>query len=196
MKLIKKPLHAYLWSLFIGIVTGGGLIFFSRYWHNEYLILYSDNLQINFFQALMIIVGFLLTFKLFVLVKLQEELYGDQHFLKDWAETFCSRDLTVEDYYKPLRNLSDLLVGCVTISVISAILQVTLGFHSNAYSISICLGSVGASLFLLITGFRYIKISLSDWFNVLENRDRSNVLKALEKAREEDPLVEPRGPRD
>lgn len=188
MKFITKPAHAYIWAFIVGSVSSVVLIYFSRFWYARFLDIYSDNLQLNIFQGLLIVVGFLLTYKLFVLVKLQEELYSNESFLKHWAEKFCRRGVSVTDYYKPLRRLSELLIGCIFCSTASAILQVTLGFLENAYTISICIGSAVASIFLLLVGFIYIKLNLEDWFDVLEERDTEVVDQALKFARDKDPL--------
>ncbi|MER5082688.1 hypothetical protein [Providencia stuartii] len=119
-------LAVYFISLLIGIEVSGGV--------PELINLYHNNMRGYFFSAFLGISSFLLSLLTFVVINLKEKMFDSEDYKNMYV--ICNglsgeNDIVKKNLYKPLVIISTLLVISILCSIITAILQFTLGISNN-----------------------------------------------------------------
>ena len=133
-------------------------------------VLYDKKLQTPLFTGFLTIGGFLLTLKTFVLVQLKKELYESPYYKKSLNDKRrLNPDLSL---YGPLNRLGTLLVLCVLSALITAVLQLSIGFIPNKFASASCLAFGAGTLALVFQAWYEIRQNLTTWFEYLDEQDR------------------------
>ncbi len=141
--------------------------------------LYHENLRIPLFTGFLTVGSFLLTLMATMLLRIKE-IYDEEEYAQDWKryqDQRITKDPSAKttDFYGPLRNLGDALLANVILALLSAMLQVTLGFVDLPVAVAICLGFAATTLLLLLYLWWQIAGNLSKWFDVIERKKRKNL---------------------
>jgi len=127
---------------------------------------YQNKLQVPLFTGFLTIGGFLLSIKTFILVQLRTHLYDLPSYEKRLEEQrLLNANLSK---YGPLKRLGDFLVYSVAAAIVTAVLQLTLGFFPYRVASAICMASAIATVVIVLIAWWQIKQNLRDWFDLLE----------------------------
>lgn len=128
---------------------------------------FHDKLRGSFFTGFLTLGGFLLSLKTFIVIKMKEGLYDHPNYRKNYAEKMAllQKPATI---FAPLRNLTALLFAAIVSSLLTSLLQVTLGLSSKWWAVGICLAAIGVTLVFLAVALFQIKNNLDEWFKYLD----------------------------
>ena len=139
-------------------------------WEELYKIFQSD-FRTNFFSASMTLTGFLFAVKTFIVIKMKEDIFS-QDFYKKRVEKARKRSPKKDiPRYKPLKNLSRFLFYSMSSSLISAILQLSVGLIDNSWASLVCIIAFVASLIFIGISMYLVKANFDVWFEELEKND-------------------------
>jgi len=128
---------------------------------------YAVNLRGHLFAAFLALGGFLLSLKTFIVVTMKENVYDNIDYKEDFEEKL---KLNPElKRYGPLQELSDYLYYAILASIISALLQMTLGLYPYWVPALIAISSAVFAMVLLISCLVLIKRNSDVWFEHLHN---------------------------
>lgn len=127
---------------------------------------FSSNIRASLFGGFLTVGGFLFSLKTFIIIKMKEEVYDHQAYIKRYNEQKKFDDILKQ--YGPLQRLSHLLFASVLSSIITAVTQFSIGLIANKLAVIICIWTASFSLCLLIISLILIKRNLDEWFNFLE----------------------------
>lgn len=142
---------------------------------------YREGLRTPLFSGFLTVGSFLLTLKATILLRIKE-IYEEPKYADDWRRYQAQRkrenpSAGLTDYYGPLRNLGNALLLNVLFAITSAILQVTLGFLNNPWTVGVCMGFASTTLLLLLFLWWQIASNLLRWFDVIERRKQDELKK-------------------
>lgn len=165
--------------LFSACAHGAGVDAGSELW--VWVKFYREGLRTPFFSGFLTVGGFLLTLKTTILLRIKE-IYDTEQYLNDWQNFQEQRRRAnpaaqATDYYGPLRNLGIGLLANVVLTLVSAMLQVTLGFVNQYWAVGICLGFAASTLLLLLFLWWQIAANLMHWFKVIEVKKKDEIQK-------------------
>jgi len=127
---------------------------------------YGENLRGNLFAGFLTVGGFLFSLKTFIIIKMKENVYDHEKYKKRVEEQReLNHDITL---YGPLKRLSHLLFVAVLASIVSAVLQLTVGLVDHWSAVLACLWSSVFAVSLLTDSLFIIKGNLDQWFEFLE----------------------------
>lgn len=128
---------------------------------------YGENLRGNLFTGFLTVGGFLFSLKTFIIINMKENVYDHRKYKERVEEQReLNRSIT---FYGPLKRLSHLLFVSVLASIVSAVLQLTLGLIDHWVAVLVCLWSSVFSVLLLTDSLFIIKNNLDQWFEFLED---------------------------
>ena len=134
---------------------------------NTIIKFYGDNLRASFFGGFLTLGGFLFSLKTFIIIKMKENVYDHDLYKKRVKE---QRKLNCKiSYYGPLKRLSHMLFVSVLFSIVTAVLQFTVGLLGNPIAVLICIWFACFSITLLVLSLFIIKNNLDQWFDFLED---------------------------
>lgn len=142
---------------------------FYGYLTDEQLIkTYGSKLQIPLFTGFLTISGFLLSLTTFIVVKMHEAVYQDEHYFKK-IEIYTRID---ENYShtKPLENLSSFLISSVVAALITSFSQFTIGNYSNFYIIVLCLSLAACASTFVFISCLLIKSNITIWIGFMKEK--------------------------
>ena len=124
---------------------------------------YSTHIRGNLFAGLIAVGGFLMTGKTFILVTMKQNVFDDSKYI-DRFNKLRKYDVSLKRY-EPLVQLKDVLYVSVYMTVIAAIIQLTVGLipHWSAALISVFFAIW--SIVLVIDSLNLIKRNLDYWLN-------------------------------
>lgn len=145
-------------------VTAGLYFYISDLY--ELVKFYGENLRGSLFGGFLTVGGFLFSLKTFIIIKMKENVYDHKSY-KTRVEQ--QRELNKEiSFYGPLKRLSHMLFASVLVSIITAVLQFTIGLIEHPIAVMVCIWSACFSIALLVSSLLVIKNNLDQWFNFLE----------------------------
>lgn len=137
---------------------------------------YREGLRTPLFTGCLTLGTFLLTLQATILMRIKE-IYDTADYKAQWEVYQDQRrqeKLAGTGYYDPLRNLGLALLANVLLALVTAILQVTLGFVNAPWAVAVCLGFGATTLGLLLVVWWQIAANLIRWFSEIEkNRNAS-----------------------
>lgn len=152
-------------AIFASVVVLGTYFLFSID-PIEFVWFYGENLRGSLFVGFLTIGGFLFSLKTFIIIKMKENVY-DHKYYRERVEN--QRNLNKEiSYYGPLKRLSKMLFASVLVSIITAVLQFTIGLIPDPLAVIICVWASCFSVALLVSSLLAIKNNLDNWFVFLE----------------------------
>lgn len=134
---------------------------------------YAVSLRSSLFSGFLGLGGFLLSLKTFIVVKMKEGLYDHPGYRRRFAESVAVRSATPatsKGLYEPLGQLRALLFLSIVSSLLTAVLQLTIGLLDGVYVVAIAAASVAFTLALLAQALVEINANLKAWFKHLEEQ--------------------------
>lgn len=132
-------------------------------WHKLDTVIpefYSKNLRSDLFLAFVSAGAFLLSLKTFIVITMKKELFDTDDYKKDYVNNCKRAGKDLGGIYKPLRELNNYIYYAILISLLSSIMQVSIGFLSSVYAVFVCLYfAICASAYLVVSLF-YVKRNL------------------------------------
>ncbi len=155
------------------------LIFTASLWamlyltnHHPIFPFYSDKMRTPLFTGFLTLGGFLFSLKTFILVKLKEDLYDLPAYKKRLLERKkLNPDLTL---YGPLTRLGNFLIYCVLFSLITAVMQFSLGFLESDFAASICISLSITTIAVIFIAWWQIRVSMNEWFSILKDSEKED----------------------
>jgi hypothetical protein len=127
---------------------------------------YADNIRGHFFAGFLALGGFLLSLKAFIVVTMKENVYDNNKYIENWlVQKKIKSELRL---YAPLKQLSDFLYYAIFASILSAVLQMSLGLFEHWISSAIAVWSAIYAILLLAWCLILIKRNLDTWFTYLD----------------------------
>lgn len=124
---------------------------------------YSKHIRGNMFAGLIAVGGFLMTGKTFILVTMKQNVFDDQKYI-DHFKKISKHDNSLKRY-APLIQLKDVLYIAVYMTIIAALVQLTVGliphWSTAAFSIFFSIWSI----VLVIDSLNLIKKNLDYWID-------------------------------
>jgi len=130
---------------------------------------YEKNLRGHLFAAFLALGGFLLSLKTFIVVTMKENVYDSDKYKKNFKDK--QKLNSSLKLYAPLQELSDLLFYAILASIISALLQMTIGLYPYWVAAMIAISSSIFAMVLLLASLHLIKRNLDGWFENLHGED-------------------------
>lgn len=128
---------------------------------------YADNIRGHLFAGFLALGGFLLSLKTFIVVTMKENVYDDKKYIENWKEK-KKFDPNLK-LYAPLKQLSDFLYYAIFASILSAIMQMSLGLFEHWFASAIAVWSSIYATLLLAWCLFLIKRNLDTWFTYLDD---------------------------
>lgn len=131
---------------------------------------YANNLRQSLFAGFLTLAAFLYSLKTFIIIKMKENVY-DQKLYKERFDRKKKNNPNIKRY-DALRQLSDLLFYTVLCSIITSIMQFTLGLYSHWMASILCLYMALVSVVLFSISIFIIKDNLNAWFDFLDESEK------------------------
>ncbi|EHS4950316.1 hypothetical protein G6355_18505 [Vibrio cholerae] len=128
---------------------------------------YEKHIRGNLFAGLIAVGGFLMTGKTFILVTMKQNVFDDAEYIKNYKK-LVKFDQSLKRY-APLIQLKDILYVSVYMTIISAIVQLTIGLIPHWSMALFSLFVAILSIVLVIDSLNLIKRNLDYWLNDRED---------------------------
>jgi hypothetical protein len=135
---------------------------------DEFYNYYAANLRAAMFTGFFTLTGFLFAVKAFLVVNMKKELCDTPEYQK---EVVAQRQLVPNlSFYGPLNRLSRLLLVVVLMSLLTSLLQFSLGLLvKTTWAAVVCLAAGGITAFLLTVVLLKVRSNLKKLFGYLED---------------------------
>ncbi|EOX4234068.1 hypothetical protein ACPF4D_003410 [Vibrio cholerae] len=128
---------------------------------------YEKHIRGNLFAGLIAVGGFLMTGKTFILVTMKQNVFDDAEYIKNYKK-LVKFDQSLKRY-APLIQLKDILYVSVYMTIIAAIVQLTIGLIPHWSMALFSLFVAILSIVLVIDSLNLIKRNLDYWLNDRED---------------------------
>lgn len=151
-------------------------------WPTEFKFIenYQTYARTPIFSGFFTMGSFLVALKTTILSRIKETYDTDQHRITYRAKKQKSPKIK---YYQGLINLGEALGVNIICCLLSALLQMTLGFWKSPLSFAICTGFALATFFLLVMLTLEIVEAHKDWFEKIEQEAQDQLAELEEKNR-------------
>lgn len=158
----RIAISIFITTAFIAVVN----FFFHKFNSPEFLSFYTANLRNPLFSSFLTLGGFLFSLKTFIIVKMKENVYENEMYKKRIDELRTINPAISQ--YGPLKRLSDLLFWTVLFSILSALINFSVGFinHTGAAWFATAFSLFALTMFFI--SLIEIKGNLNRWFVFLE----------------------------
>jgi hypothetical protein len=177
-----KWFFTILFSILV-VATVTAWVLFNKYapmsaaGENLWLKGYADYARTPLFTAFITLGSFLLTLKTTILQRLREG-YDTEAYEKRFL-ILKGKNPSLK-YYGSLERLATALATNVTLSLLTSLFQMTLGFTGRALPVAICLASAFTSILLVFYLTLQMFLSHREWFEKIEE-DRCKAVKKREE---------------
>jgi hypothetical protein len=128
---------------------------------------YAKNMRASFFTGFLTIGSFLLSLKIFIVIKLKENIYDSKEYRDNFEnKKKIDNSLTI---YGPLKRLSDLLFVTISSAIVASVFQLSVGLIDNCFAVLLCIFMAVFSFSMLVMVLCLIRSILNDWFDYLGN---------------------------
>lgn len=152
-------------AIVFGCAVMGAVAFFSDSWHSAYEF-YGKNIRASLFSGLLTLGSFLLSLKVFIVVKYKETVF-DTEWYKKRLEDQRKLDPNIE-HYKQVRNLSAVLFTAIASTLVASISQITVGLIEHWAALTFCVFAASFSAAMLIQALLLIRMVLWQWLDETE----------------------------
>ncbi|WP_394166619.1 hypothetical protein [Photobacterium piscicola] len=122
---------------------------------------YEKHIRGNLFAGLISVGGFLMTGKTFILVTMKQNVFDDKIYIENYIK--MRKHNPELSQYGPLVQLKDILYYSVYFTIISAIIQITIGLIPFWYFSLFSIFTAIFSIALVIDSLNLIKKNLDYW---------------------------------
>lgn len=156
-------------SIAAALAVVGAIIFFTQN-STEAIDFYDKKIRSILFSGLLTVGSFLLSLKVFIVVKFKENIFDSESYKEKLAERRrINPDLT---HYGPVRNLSKVLFISISASLLASASQVTIGLISEWWALLICVGLAAFAGVMLLQVLFLIRSILKDWLDHMEDKPK------------------------
>ncbi|WP_233965500.1 hypothetical protein [Pectobacterium versatile] len=159
-----------------------GAIIYLHFKYNLSITLEKDTTFFNYFESKIrgylfsgfISVGsFLLSLHTFVIVNLKDKLFDSPVYKSNYVDfkslttkNFTDNMINASEYYAPLNVLSVFLNVSIWLSIITAVIQFTLGFYDNTYTALFCMYMALITVLFLLNCLILIRCNIKIWLTL------------------------------
>lgn len=127
---------------------------------------YGEKIRASLFTGLLTVGSFLLSLKVFIVVKFKENVFDSAVYKKRLEDR---RNINPQlSHYGPVRNLSQVLFLAITSSLIASASQMTIGLIPVWWAMLFCVGSAAFAGMMLVQVLLLIRSILMDWLDHME----------------------------
>jgi len=137
------------------------------------ILFYTQNLRSHLFYGFLILSCFLFIIKIFLIFCLDQDVYSDPEY-QQWILNVAKKYNPTIKIYGSLKRLDTFLFYCYFITIISSILQITIGLIEQQWSILFILFFSSTAGILYIITIIIIHISMQSWINYLNEKAEKN----------------------
>lgn len=153
---------AWAWAVYCAPKLGGSTV--------DVIDQYQKYARTPIFTGFLTMGSFLLAMKTNILSRLKEAYDTEEH-----KRTYLHINEGVSpdkrsEFYSGLHDLSKAIACNVIFCLVTALLQMTLGFYPHISAFVICIGTAGACLFLLIYLTWILLTEHDNWFKAIEEK--------------------------
>lgn len=131
------------------------------------IIFYDEKIRAILFSGLLTVGSFLLSLKVFIIVKFKENVFDSESYKKKLE---ARRKINPKiSHYGPVRNLSKVLFLAISSSLIASVSQVTIGLVPRWWALLLCVGLAAFAGVMLLQVLLLIRTILSDWLDHMED---------------------------
>lgn len=128
---------------------------------------YDVKIRSALFSGLLTVGSFLLSLKVFIVVKFKENVFDSSAYKKRLA---ARRKINPNlSHYGPVRNLSQVLFIAIASSLTASVMQITVGLIPKWWALLLCTGSAAFAGVMLIQVLFLIRTILKDWLDHMED---------------------------
>lgn len=129
---------------------------------------YGQNMRTPLFTGLLTVGSFLLSLKVFIVVKFKETVF-DTDWYKKRLEDRRKIDPTVS-HYGPVRNLSRVLFAAIASAIVGSVSQVTVGLIPHVAALFFCVVTASFAGAMLIQTLLLVRSILTEWLDNTEKK--------------------------
>lgn len=156
-------------GLLAAIVSTPEIHYLSAHDQSTVLEFYQRHLREPLFVGLLTVAAFLFSLKTFIIVTMKENVY-DAKVYGDKLELLRQLDPTLKRY-GPLEDFSMLLFLSVLLSLISAVIQFTIGLFDAPWAAAVSIDTAIWSIAMIFVSLIYMQLNLKAWFGLLDGGD-------------------------
>jgi hypothetical protein len=141
---------------------------------------YESKIRGYLFSGFISVGSFLLSLHTFVIVNLKDKLFDSTAYRDNYVDfkrltvkDFTSSKINASEYYAPLNVLSVFLNVSIWFSIITAVIQFTLGFYDNTYTALFCMYMALITILFLLNCLILIRCNIKIWLT-LEYKSKPN----------------------
>jgi hypothetical protein len=138
-------------------------------------IFYALSLRASLFTGFLTLSGFLFTVKTFLIVRMQQDVYGDEDY-QDWVRVAQKYNASITTY-GPLRRLGRWLFISVCASFLASLAQLTIGIFEQRWSTWLALGAAAFAAAIFFVTLLIIRSAIRGWIGYLEEKADKRQLK-------------------
>ncbi len=138
---------------------------------------YESKVRGYLFSGFISVGSFLLSLHTFVIVNLKDKLFDSPiykqnyiDFKSQYIKGFSSDNIISSEYYAPLNVLSVFLNVSIWLSILTAVIQFTLGFYNNTYTALFCMYLALLTILFLLNCLILIRCNIKVWLNLDTNK--------------------------
>ncbi len=156
-----------LLALLFAAAVVAGVIYVSD-GSDEAMIFYGKNIRAPLFTGLLTVGSFLLSMKVFIVVKFKETVF-DADWYKERLEARRKIDPSIE-HYAPVRNLSRVLFAAIASAIIGSLSQITIGLIPHVAALVFCVIAASFAGAMLVQTLLLVRSILTEWLDHTEKK--------------------------
>ncbi|WP_343633548.1 hypothetical protein [Roseateles sp.] len=127
---------------------------------------YADKIRVSLFTGLLTVGSFLLSLKVFIVVKFKENVFDSPAYLELLNERRKIKPSL--KHYAPVRQLSTVLFVAISSALIASVSQVTIGLIAHPAAFLICIALAAFAGAMLFQTLILIRVILTEWLDYME----------------------------
>lgn len=135
-------------------------------WPSAFQEFYAKELRGSLFDGCLTFGGFLLAAYTFIVIHMKDAVYDTPQYTKVFEEK-KSGDHRLKKF-DPLRKMSQSLFRSVVVTLVAAVLQLTLGLIPSNLIAGICIGAAIYTVWVVFGSMRLMAENLRAWFSILD----------------------------
>lgn len=129
---------------------------------------YGRNLRASLFTGLLTVGSFLLSLKVFIVVKFKETVF-DTPAYRDRFKERRKIDPSLQ-HYAQVRNLSRVLFAAIASALFASVSQVTVGLVAHVAALTFCVFAASFAAAMLLQTLLLIRVIIAEWLDQTEEK--------------------------
>lgn len=127
---------------------------------------YAEKIRSSLFTGLLTVGSFLLSLKVFIVVKFKENVFDSPEYVKRLQ---ARRKINPEiEHYGPVRNLSKVLFVAILSALLASASQITIGLIGHPVAFLFCISAAAFAAAMLLQTLLLIRSILTEWLDHME----------------------------